>query len=108
MPVTLKSAATSNFTTQTTIYTVPAATTAYVTALIVANRSTSADTTTVVEFVKSTGPVTVYIANGATVPAAGNVQVITFNTRVSMMTGDLIRVTNAAACDVLMSVTEVS
>jgi hypothetical protein len=66
----------------------------------VVNNSTSADTTCIIQKVKASGSVTTLLANGATVPAAGAYNALPFGQKINLMTGDLIKVTCVAACDV--------
>lgn len=102
------SKANAGVTTVTTIYTVPALTTAIIGQLCIANQSTSTDTTVTVQLVKSTGTVTTSLCNSAPVPAAGNLMLLSLGQKLYMMTGDLVKVTCAAACDVSLGGVEFS
>lgn len=94
-------------TTITTIYTVPAATTSVVTGLNIANTA-GADTTATVTIVKAVGPVTSLLVSSTPVPANSNLAVLSNNNRLVLMTGDILKVTAAASCDVFLSAMEIT
>jgi hypothetical protein len=91
----------------TTIYTVPGATTAIIVGLVVANDA-GADTTATVTVTDSSAAVTVKLCALTPVPAASNLVVLTNNNRIVLETGDSLAVTAVAACDVTLSVMEIT
>lgn len=107
MANTFKNGVKANVTTVQTVYTAPAATTSTVIGLVVANAA-GADTTATVKVVDSSAAVTANLCLSTPVPAASNLNVLNNNNRVVLETGDSITVTCAAACDVVVSVLEIS
>jgi hypothetical protein len=102
-----KNAVANNVTTVTTVYTVPAATTATVIGLVIANDS-GADTTATVEITDDSAAVTVKLCASTPIPAASNLNVLNTNNRLVLEAADLIKVTAAASCDVIVSVMEMT
>jgi len=107
MANTFKNGIKASVTTVTTVYTAPALTTATVIGLVVANAA-GADTTATVKVVDSSASVTANLCLSTSVPAASNLNVLNNNNRVVLEAGDYITVTCAAACDVTVSVLEIS
>jgi len=107
MANTFKNAVANDVTTVTTVYTAPGATTATVVGLVIANDSGS-DTTATVEVTDDSAAVTVKLCSSTPIPAASNLNVLNTNNRIVLETGDSIAVTAAAACDVIVSVLEIS
>jgi len=107
MTNTFKNGVKASVTTVTTIYTAPSLTTATVIGLVVANAA-GADTTATVKVISSGTSVTANLCLATPVPAASNLNVLNNNNRVVLQAGDSITVTCVAACDVVVSVLEIS
>ena len=107
MANTFKNAVANNVTTVTTVYTVPAATTATVIGRVSANDS-GADTTATVEITDDSAAVTVKLCASTPIPAASNLNVLNKNNRLVLEAADRIKVTAAASCDVIVSVMEMT
>lgn len=107
MANTFKLRVANGVTAETTIYTAPASTTAVLVGLVVGNDA-GADTTVTVEVTDSSAATSVNMLTAAPLPAASNLQVIDGNSRVVLETGDSISVTAGAACDVTLSLMEIT
>jgi hypothetical protein len=91
----------------TTVYTCPGGTTATVIGLVVANAA-GVDTTATVKVFDDSETVTANLCLVTPVPAASNLNVLNNNNRVVLEANDYITVTCVAACDVVVSVMEIS
>jgi hypothetical protein len=107
MTNTFKNGIRASVTTVTTVYTAPGGTTATVIGLVVANAA-GADTTATVKVIDNSATVTANLCLATPVPAASNLNVLNNNNRVVLEAGDSITVTCVAACDVVVSVMEIS
>jgi len=94
---------------QTSVYTVPSATTTTVIGLTISNRSTSAITVSV-EITDTSASTTVFLVKSASVPVGGALVPIGGDQKVVLETADVIKVTSSAAssADVIVSVLEQS
>ena len=107
MTNTFKNGIKASVTTVQTVYTCPGATTATIVGLVVANAA-GADTTATVKVIDNSAAVTANLCLVTPVPAASNLNVLNNNNRVVLEAADSITVTCAAACDVVVSVLEIS
>ena len=94
---------------QTSVYTVPSATTTTCIGLTVANRTASSITVDV-EVTDTSASATVFLVKGAAVPVGGALVPIGGDQKVVLETTDIIKVTSSAAssADVIVSVLEQS
>ena len=94
---------------QTSVYTVPSATTTTCIGLTVANRTASSITVDV-EVTDTSASATVFVVKGSAVPAGGALVPIGGDQKVVLETTDIIKVTSSAAssADVIVSVLEQS
>lgn len=94
---------------QTSVYTVPSATTTTVIGLTVANRTASSITVDV-EVTDTSASSTVFLVKGATVPVGGALVPVGGDQKVVLEATDIIKVTSSAAnsADVIVSVLEQS
>lgn len=107
MTNTFKNGIKATVTTVQTVYTCPGGTTATVIGLVVANAAGS-DTTATVKVIDNSATVTANLCLVTPVPAASNLNVLNNNNRVVLEAADSITVTCVAACDVVVSVLEIS
>ena len=106
MANTFKNAVSSAIgTSQTSVYTVPSATTATVIGLTVANIHSS-DITVDVVITDTSASASVHIVKAATIPVGGALVPIGGDQKVVLETGDIIKITSSAAssADVIVSV----
>lgn len=94
-------------TSQTSVYTVPSATTTTVIGLTVANTHTAAITVDI-QVTDSSSATTVYLLKGATIPAGGGLVPIGGDQKVVLEQSDVLSVTSdtASSADVIVSVLE--
>jgi hypothetical protein len=107
MPNTFKLKVANNVTSVTTVYTAPGSTTSTIVGLIIANDA-AVDTFVTVEVTDSSAAVTVKLCSDAPLPAASNLPVLNNNNRLVLETGDSIKVTADDACDVTVSIMEIT
>jgi hypothetical protein len=107
MPTTPKSTNRASVTALTSIYTVPAATTAIVLGIFIAERTSTATTVTVT-YQNTASGVTTNLAFNVLLPANGTLLVLDANSRLVMQTGDILRVSAGTGVDVTMSYLEIT
>jgi hypothetical protein len=110
MASVFKNAVTAGVGTNTTsVYTVPASTTATVIGLTVSN-ITGSNATTDVQVTDTSGGTTVYLVKAANVPVGGALVPIGGEQKIVLETGDVLKVTSSASAslDVTVSILEQS
>ncbi len=88
----------------TTVYTAPSSNDSIILEIDIANTTTGACTTSV-EVLDTSASTDAFLVKDAPIPAGGALQVIA-GQKVVLETGDSIRVTASAACDVVCSILE--